>query len=373
MSRSSLPWVVAAIGVAALGCTGEAATDAALCDADANVDTMALTSDRDGYVEIPVTIDADDAAMQVIVTTSSGYVSTELLVDGNGDAVLDWQDWANSNDSLTDAFYASEDATTLNWPVRESDASLFPGDWTVYASTLDKDLYYTGQQAVGVTVIRRSCLGDRSKLKAVIAYAGDLSSDPTVQPAIETAAARWAEIYASAGITLEYSFADANMNASLPEPASGSPAYATLYDELGGEGIVMVVGDDLDGIADLYGEAGGIPGPQTATNRSVVAVAWLVHAGANASFNDAEIELMAETMAHEAGHYLGLYHPVEQGWSYWDALSDTSHCQSTGNCESSLGDNLMFPYPICSGSGCVEQSLLTNEQAGVVRNYVGVR
>lgn len=373
MHRDSLPWVVAAIGFATLACTGEPGPDNALCDADANIETMTLTSDRDGYVEIPITLDADDVSLQVVVTAGSGYVSTEMLVDGNGDTVVDWKDWANSNDSLTDAFYASEDASTLNWPVRESDASLFPGDWTAYASTLDKNLSYSGQQAVDVTVIRRSCLGEASKLKAVIAYAGNLSSDSTVQPAIEAATVRWAEIYANAGITLDYSFADVDMNASLPEPAKGSAAYATLYDELGGEGIVLVVGDDLDGIADLYGEAGGIPGPQVATPRSVVALAWLIHAGANATFNDAELELMAETMAHEAGHYLGLYHPVEQGWSYWDALSDTSNCQSTGNCERDLGDNLMFPYPLCTGSGCVEQSVLSSQQAGVVRNYVGVR
>lgn len=373
-SRSRLRWVFwGTFGTALLACTGETTDEATNCDAAPDIQTMSLTSDRDGLVEIPVTIDADDVAMQVIVQATSGYVSTEMLIDESGDTVLDWQDWSSSNESLTDAFYAAADATTLNWPVRDGDNKLAPGDWTVYASTLTDDFYYSGNEAVGVTVVRRNCTGASAELKATIAYAGNLSADSTVTNAMETAADRWKEIYAGAGIALDIEFADANLNASLPEPAAGSQKYADLYDELGGEGIVVVVGDDVAGYSDLYGMAGGIPGPQLGTQRSIVALAWLIHAGANATFSDAELELLAETMAHEVGHYLGLYHPVETGWNYWDALSDTDQCQSTNNCEKALGDNLMFPYPVCAGASCTEQSVLTNDQAGVIGNYVGVR
>jgi hypothetical protein len=369
--RIALVASLSLLGAFSLACTGTS-TEAQNCDGSPSVETMSLQSDKKGYVAIPVDVDGSDASFQVITEKSGGYVATEQIVDPEGEVVIDWEDWANSKESLTEAFYATEDATVINWPVRADDPEIYEGAWTVYASTLDKNLYYDGNQAVDVTVIRRSCVGNTAKLHATIVFAGGLGDDDVVRPAVETAAARWQEIYAEVGIKLDYDFAETDMKASLPEPAVGAAAYTELYDALGGEGLVLVVGDDVDGMADLYGEAGGIPGPMVATPHSVVAVGWLVHAGANATFNDDEIEILAETMAHESGHFLGLFHPVEIGWNYWDALDDTEKCQSGKSCENDLADNLMFPYPVCSGASCTVQDVITNEQSGVVRNNAGV-
>jgi hypothetical protein len=79
---------------------------------------------------------------------------------------------------------------------------------------------------------------------------------------------------------------------------------------------------------------------------------------------------MSETMGHEVGHYLGLYHPVEDGWRYWDALDDTLECGSTAECESALKDNLLFPYPVCTRDACEPQVNLTEAQRVVIGNYV---
>jgi hypothetical protein len=364
---------LAALGLALLACTGTT-TEAQTCDAEVHVDTMSLTSDKQGLVAIPVSVDGNDQVVHVVVENpGNGYVSTDGLLDPSGEVVLDWEDWYESHDSLTDAFYANASATTLNWPVRESDPGLSEGEWTVYASTLNENFYYERSRDVDVTVIRRSCPGDPAKLKATIAYAGELESDAEVSAATEAAVERWAEIYADHGITLETSFVTSDLKASLTQPASGAAAYDGLYDDIGGEGVLLVVGDDVGGAADLYGMAGGIPGPQVATDHSVVAVSWLVHAGANASFSDAELEIYAETMAHEVGHFLGLYHPVEMGWNYWDALNDTDECQDTRSCESALKANLMFPYPVCGGGGCTQQVELSNSQVGVVGLNIGVQ
>ncbi len=365
-------YALAAIGLSLLACTGTT-SEAENCGGDVQVETMSLQSDRQGIVTIPLSLDSDDAVFHVVVENSGdGYVSTDGLVNPDGETILDWEDWYESHDSLTDAFYANATATTLNWPVRESDPGLSEGEWTLYASTLSDDFYYEGRRDVDVTIMRRACAGSEMKLKATIAYAGDLENDSEVTAATEAAVAHWTEIYASHGIALSTEFINSDVKASLPSPSTGNAAYETLYDEVG-DGVLLVVGDDVGGAADLYGMAGGIPGPQVATDHSVVAVSWLVHAGANASFSESEIDIYGETMAHEIGHFLGLYHPVEMGWNYWDALSDTDDCSSANSCENALADNLMFPYPVCGTGGCTAQVELSNAQVGVLGLNIGVR
>jgi hypothetical protein len=72
-------------------------------------------------------------------------------------------------------------------------------------------------------------------------------------------------------------------------------------------------------------------------------VGWLANAGGDGTFSDGDIALYGEVLAHEVGHFVGLCHPVERGYDYWDALDDTPECRSVSSCESILGMNLMFP------------------------------
>ena len=95
--------------------------------------------------------------------------------------------------------------------------------------------------------------------------------------------------------------------------------------------------------------------------------------GPDALFSDEEVRILGETMAHEVGHLLGLFHPVEIDLDAWDALADTPRCERTSRCETQLGDNVMFPYPVCNWGGCQSQGNMTTDQVHVVRNYVGVR
>lgn len=370
MSRSAL--VVFAVSL--LACTGEATDSAGTveCDGKVHVSTQSLTSDGDGVVELVVPVDANDDAFMVMVERGGGTVSTNGVVDPAGAVVLDWSDWTSSRESLTNAFYASTDVTVLNWPVREQDGPLSPGDWVVSASTLDGLGYAKGNQSVDVTLIRRSCLVDKPTLPVTIVYVGGLESDDEVSGAVSRAAARWAELYDARGLAIDVSFVSADANGSVEEPLLGDDLYEELYGEVEG-GVVVVVADDVGGYADLYGEAGGIPGPYVASTHSAVAVSWLVHAGSDASFSDDEVEVLAETMAHEVGHYLGLYHPVEMSWNAWDALDDTKRCNAEGACEDALADNLMFPYPVCGAQSCVAQTELTGDQAGVLSLNVGFR
>ena len=81
-------------------------------------------------------------------------------------------------------------------------------------------------------------------------------------------------------------------------------------------------------------------------------------------------------MAHEVGHYLGLFHPAELPVGgvvkSWDALDDTTECLTGSECDAKLGTNLMYPTPLCDSTPCTPQAQVTPQQQGVVHRYVGV-
>lgn len=333
------------------------------------------TSDRDGLLSIPVEVTDDVDVFQVVVHRVNGDAGLEYLYGPDGRKVLDWEDWYDSSYSLTEAFFPMEFASTTNWPVREADGPLARGSWEVVVGTYDRGSY-SGNKDVTVEILTRP---DRDfgagKLHAVIAYAEGVREEPGVESAVEEAAAYWGEIYASVGIELEVEYAELAVDPSLPDTYEGLEEVQAFHEQNGERTVLMVIGEDIAGDVYTYGEAGGIPGPYAAAEHAAVEVAWLANAGSDAEFSNADILLMGETMAHEVGHYLGLFHPVEDGFEYWDALDDTDECVGYNRCEDALGTNLMYPYPVCTtmnANSCVRQDQLTGEQAGVAHRYVGV-
>ena len=137
------------------------------------------------------------------------------------------------------------------------------------------------------------------------------------------------------------------------------------------EAITVLVGESLEGSSGGLGVSGGIPGAIAASPRGVVVLSWLAAAGADAAFNEAELNVFGETMAHEVGHYLGLFHPVEKDYQQWDALEDTVECETESACDQQLGRNFMFPYPICTNSGCESQRMISDDQRGVLHRFTG--
>lgn len=101
----------------------------------------------------------------------------------------------------------------------------------------------------------------------------------------------------------------------------------------------------------ILGTSGGIPGPARTrgTRHSGVAVSTL---GAPANLSDNGAKLLGKTMAHEAAHFLGLFHTTEIDGEHYDPLSDTSECTKdndtngdsileAGECLNLDGQNLM--------------------------------
>jgi len=144
-----------------------------------------------------------------------------------------------------------------------------------------------------------------------------------------------------------------------------------------------VVGDDPFAIniyfiddfisGETYGIAGGIPGTigvEGAPGSGVI-LSIDAHRGRD---NALDTQILAETIAHEIGHQMGLFHTTEADASAHDPIPDTPECVPTGrfnpdrdelypeDCVGRGAENLMFWT-----RGDDPQVVLSNQQAAVLR------
>lgn len=331
-------------------------------------------SSLDGELSLRVPVEEGETALLATHDPEHGHLSVFLrLLDPDGAIYWDLDEEWEGERLKTGARYASS-STSLNWPIIGDDAPLRPGEWTVEVAVLDQAFEYDGGVPTRVDVLfKRDDDFDDGALRITLVYLGVAADDAELARAAGEAVEVWSALYAAIGIDLEVD----EMAVDLDEiglPGSGSDA---IYEEIAAAvpagTVPVVLAADVADTQNVYGVAGGIPGALVPTDRSAVLVSALTGSGPDLVFDAEEERLLGETMAHEVGHYLGLFHPVEPDWTQWDALDDTPECASQEACISQLGDNVMFPFPICTQSACAPQEALTAGQAGVANRYTGVR
>jgi hypothetical protein len=330
------------------------------------------SSGGQGILNVDVNVRAGDSAF-LVSGVAGQYLAVETLTGPSGDLVVTWEDWFDA-ENLTGAFYGSGKDVAFNWPVREDDPALEPGTYTVAIATFDEDGFYRNGVDVDVTTqIKADSAFSDGVVRVQLVYADEVAVLPDVVEATEAAILRWKEVWAPLGLEVRVTTSTGGIDGNLPSISRGSPAFDALAAAGEDHDVMMIIGERIGGRTDIYGEAGGIPGSLVANEHAVVGISWIANAGGDGSFSDDDIRIYGETLAHELGHYLGLFHPVESSWDQWDALGDTPACGSLRQCEDSLGDNNMFPYPVCAGprGGCVSQEVVTDGQAGVLHRYAG--
>ena len=358
------------------GCAGKGAEDTASVTALDGITTRrwSAVTGADGLHGVRLDVGEGDDALLVCARTerASRWLSVERIEDPDGAVVLRWQDWYEVPRVLTGGIFPSGADSCINWPVREEDEPLRPGVWRVWMASTDDRNRYAGGTPLEVVAQTREAPGDTGVLRVALAFAGDLSEEEGLVEAVELAVQRWADIWAPAGIALEVERVEVELDRDLPDLLEGGAAWTEAAARTDDNDVLMVIGETIGGSVDLYGLAGGVPGSLTEGPRAALAVSWLANAGRDGVFDEDEIQLLGDTLAHEAGHFAGLVHPVEDGWVQWDALDDTVECARMGVCEDVLGDNNLFPYAICSLSTCAPQDALTEDQVAVLRRYTGV-
>jgi hypothetical protein len=338
--------------------------------------TASGVSDGDGIWALEVDVEEGETALMI---TAIGELtqSLESVFDPDGERVATWRDWYD-DESLTQAFYPYYDEVVINWPVRAVDAQLRPGTWTFELASTTSSGNYSDDVEVEATVqLKKDPDLNASEITVRIVYADGLEGDGDIVSAVEAASERWREIWANYGITLVESY---DVAPDVDEEQGWYLDSSELQDAAAqgnDTDLMLVVVEEIGGDSYTYGVAGGIPGSVLPIPNSTVLLSWLAHAGGNGQFSDGDISLMGETMAHEIGHYIGLFHIAEFDYDTyqpyaWDALEDTEECSTYYGCENALGENLMFAFPVCtSWTSCNPQGDMTDEQVGVSQRYLG--
>jgi hypothetical protein len=108
---------------------------------------------------------------------------------------------------------------------------------------------------------------------------------------------------------------------------------------------IFLVDEITDSGSTTLGKAAGPPGLATISGTSKSGMV------ASAADLEGDPDKTARIIAHEGGHFLGLFHPTEKDGSEYDPISDTAKCTTDSDgdgvyapteCASSGADNLMF-------------------------------
>lgn len=340
-------------------------------DGDLSTVRTSITSNSSGiataYVEIP---SGGESFMLTAESTQYG-LAVETVRAPSGAVVFDWQTW-QGDQSATQAIYVSS-ANVFNYPMRSADGALQTGVYEVDYAVVDSNNYYATNATVDLTAqIKTDDDLTTGTLHVEVFLTDPVANNAGYTQAVYDAVDEWNAIWNNKGLAVEATFWTAGLPGAMYKPGgAGGATYASLSASGADDNITLVVAETIHDGQTLLGVAGGIPGALVAGDEAVFLVSALNNAGSDGVFDAEDIAQFGETMAHEAGHYMGLFHPVELTWSNYDAHGDTIECSSENQCATQLGDNLMFPTPVCGNFGCITQDKLTSHQQHALHLYTG--
>ncbi|MFT5681191.1 MAG: hypothetical protein ACI8RZ_002097 [Myxococcota bacterium] len=190
-------------------------------------------------------------------------------------------------------------------------------------------------------------------INAVFVGSGLSASDAEGSESFDTMLEELDSIWSGGGLSVgsvSYSDFDGNASKYAVLDSSGSELGELFSTGEDGPALNIFFVEEItasDG-ATIVGLSAGPPGTTTigGTSKSGMAITSLDLDGSPA--------YVAQILAHEGAHFLGLFHTSEKDGSAHDPLSDTAQCTSDGNsdgviapseCEGSGADNLMFWAP----------------------------
>lgn len=184
----------------------------------------------------------------------------------------------------------------------------------------------------------------------------DALAQPHTVDAIDDMAALFDEIYRRVGIELlDYQIQRVNLRSDTIDV--GDQSVLAVADEVlqqarseGGarQGAVHVLlvrsiaGESASGF-DPSGYSLGLPGPFAAdrpTSTVLLATGAFAHSDTSGALT-LDVPSLATTLAHEVGHFLGLYHLSELGGREHDPLLETPECSDPWNCSEQFRQNVM--------------------------------
>jgi hypothetical protein len=325
-----------------LACTGEEPGEEGLERAELGT----FTTDADGGMD--VLFDVPDAAVSALVYCGPyGYdmlATAETITDPGGAVVYDME-------AAPGAMRVDVHADLLPVLIPVSpDLDVSAGEYTLRA-------YFDSEEAVTATCngVFRTQAVESTLIDLNFVFVGV----DGVAPGLNAATGEDTMVAVVDELTAMWSTGDITINTISYSDFDGDVEKYTVVDgdeELGNLLRTVPTSDrtvtfffvqditDDDG-ATILGLAGGPPGAAAVGSTSKSGVVVNV-----ASFASDPAEI-ARIIAHEGGHFLGLFHTTEKDGSQTDPLGDTPECSndadsngtlSTSECEGTGADNLMW-------------------------------
>ena len=330
------------------------------------------STSNSGLVDISLTL-TNTTAFQLVSLASAATITTLSLTDPTESTVVSTAD----SPIKTLAVLGAGAVNTLNYPTRGADTAAISGTY-LQALLIEPSGSFSGS-----LIAKNDSDFSAGTLNVNIHLVGSEAQTGSTLAAINNAIAIMEQIYAPIGVTMNVLTFDVSSDSGVvPNPIVGSSFISTNVTASGvpRTALNIFVGETIsaDGttvpgneLSFVLGVSSSIPGPAIATDFSAVAISIIAHQGPDGQFSAEEQGIFGETFAHEGGHYLGLFHPVETsfggGFSMDDPLTDTPTCGTTSECVAAgIASNVMFPVPV---SGQTQRNL-TSDQGGVVNRQV---
>lgn len=309
------------------------------------------------YISSEITFDigADVKSFQIQLNANNGdSIGFDTLIDPSGHPYLiDFS--LNGFDDIEAMDFVIGSSPNTQLPYK-SNQQVQPGKWTLKIFTISKS---NSLPEVSFTIVERTHnITEKPKLyiEPIISMTNYKKED------LDIAFQKVKSLYNSFNIDVE--FLDHNVLSGIEKQltiitGNGDVSEKEIFTKGNNKYIRIFVLDEIlisdtiqlpDTDKDLLGFNGFVSGvPETTLPFTFIAINSKVF-GNNKNFT---YEEMGEVIAHEVGHYLGLYHSTQFDGLYFDILEDTPQCPVSFDvnqdgvvdgveCESLDGKNLMF-------------------------------
>lgn len=309
------------------------------------------------YAEITYDIDEDTDSYMIVPITGNGDSLAPIDIATPGGQTIDFQG-ANSFQAVGAQLFGSVNPTVVPAAPQFS-GQLQSGSHTYTLYTSDSEMCHYILEAPGnpnVIDLNIYLVGVPGLDASNAATSGDLQSILGVaetiydQAGISFGDVRYYEVpsdveQAYQNVTSEGDIRQLASHSVDPEEDGGSSLSANIF-------IVRQFG-----MGGVLGLSLGIPGVAGLHGTGISGVAMTGEHIGSSQGN----QLTANILAHELGHFLGLFHTSEQNGQSFDPLEDTPQCTDFSN-PTSCPDwgNLMFP------SAHFQNTQLTNDQSFVL-------
>lgn len=329
-------------------------------------------SAQDGSILFDLEVPEGVSAFQFNLQ-SDKFVGLYSIVNPDGMIVYNYIDWLSSDEILLDAVNPLLRQVAIPWPTRMEDGPLEPGLWTIQVGAFNNEGgYEPGWEIRGAAMMKRDDDFSLGTMRVFAAKATGVVDNPAYVAAISALLNELESRFLLWGITLEIREGEMLISPVIPEYTYQATTLITASSNTTEDETLVLFGDVV-GVNNQSVEVGYTPGIMIPTQRSLIGMGWDDAVGSDGQLDSSELDIWTEELLQALAHSMGVHHPVDMdSWKY-DALSDTPTCTSIEECETELGSNVMFPYPVCDDEGaCIPRTELSPMQIEQLHLYTGV-